>query len=156
MSTSLPFDEDRQQAFLDALRETCNVTVAAQAISVSTTTVTKHRQTDPLFAERYEEALREGVDLLEHEAHRRAFKGVDEPVFYKGDKCGVVRKYSDQLTMFLLKAHRPEKYRDNASLELTGKGGGPVEITEQERASRLGRLLSMARLRKQGEDSGLV
>ena len=156
MSTNLPFSEDRQQKFLDALRETCNITVAAQAIGVSTTTISKYRKEDPLFEERFKEAMEEGVDLLEHEAHRRAFQGVEEPVFYKGDECGTVRKYSDGLTMFLLKAHRPTKYRDNAALELTGKNGGPVEITEQERASRLGRLFAMARLRKQGEDSGLV
>lgn len=156
MSTNVPFNEERQLAFLDLLRETCNVTVAARAVGVSTTTVAKHRQADPLFNERYDEALQEGVDLLEHEAHRRAFKGVDEPVFHKGEECGKVRKYSDPLTMFLLKAHRPTKYRDNTALELTGKNGGPIEISEQERASRLSKLFAMARLRKEGEDSGLV
>ena len=33
-------------------------------------------------------------------------------MFYKGAVCGHVRRYSDTLLMFLLKAHRPEKYRE--------------------------------------------
>ena len=34
-------------------------------------------------------------------------------MFYKGQQCGTWRTYSDALAMFLLKAHRPEKYRDS-------------------------------------------
>lgn len=35
-------------------------------------------------------------------------------------RIAAVRKYSDVLAMFLLKSHAPEKYRDNAKLELGG------------------------------------
>lgn len=55
---------------------------------------------------------------LEDEAHRRAFEGVDKPVFYQGDECGTIREYSDTLAIFLLKAHNPEKYRENSKVEL--------------------------------------
>ena len=34
-------------------------------------------------------------------------------MFYKGRQCGAWRYYSDALAMFLLRAHRPEKYRDH-------------------------------------------
>lgn len=37
-----------------------------------------------------------------------------------------VRKYSDTLAIFLLKAHHPEKYRDNSRVEI----GGSLEITK--------------------------
>lgn len=156
MNPHFASNENLQACFLEALRDSCNVTVACQTVGISSSTAYGLRKTDPLFAERWDEALSEGVDLLEHEAHRRAFRGVSEPIYYKGEEVGSVRKYSDPLTMFLLKAHRPAKYRDNAALELTGKNGGPLEISEQERASRLGRLLALARLRKRGEDDGLV
>lgn len=46
----------------------------------------------------------------EQEAHRRAVDGIDEPVFYKGDECGHIRRYSDRLLEFLLKADNPQKY----------------------------------------------
>ena len=59
---------------------------------------------------------------------RRAFEGTDEPVYYKGEECGSVRKYSDTLAIFLLKAHAPEKYRENIHAELTGAGGGPIAL----------------------------
>ena len=35
-------------------------------------------------------------------------------------KVAAIRKYSDTLAIFLLKAHAPEKYRDNSKVELAG------------------------------------
>lgn len=45
-----------------------------------------------------------------------------EPVLDEdgNQKVAAVRKYSDTLAIFLLKAHNPEKYRDNSKLELSG------------------------------------
>ena len=117
------FTEKLKEIFLEKLRETCNVTLAAQAVGVASATAYKHRRDDIIFQERWDEALQEGVDLLEAEAHRRAFGGVDEPVFYKGDEVGSVRKYSDSLTMFLLKAHRPDKYRERSQVDQNVSGG---------------------------------
>lgn len=114
------FDEKLKALFLRELSEYPNITVAARAVGVSATTVYKHRKEDPLFAERMQEALDEAVDLLEDEAHRRAFKGVEKIVFYKGDECGAVREYSDALAMFLLKAHRPNKYRERSEVAMSG------------------------------------
>ena len=67
--------------------------------------------------------------MLEAEARRRAAIGVDEPVFYKGEVVGHIRKYSDTLLMFLLKAHWPEKFRENVSIDqrVSGRDGGPVK-----------------------------
>ncbi len=53
------------------------------------------------------------VEIWEDECRRRAFKGVDEPVYQKGMLVGHVRKFSDLLAIFMLKGARPEKYRDN-------------------------------------------
>ena len=49
-----------------------------------------------------------------------------EPVFYKGAKCGAVQKYSDLLLIFLLKARRPDMYRERWTGELSGPGGKPL------------------------------
>lgn len=47
---------------------------------------------------------------------------VMEPVLdERGEhKVAAVRKYSDTLAIFLLKAHAPEKYRENSKIELSG------------------------------------
>lgn len=141
------FSEALKAAFLDELRESANVTVAARAVGFTVGTIYKHKREDALFAERWEEALTEAVDMLEHEAHRRAFKGVDEPVYYKGDEVGYVTKYSDSLTMFLLKAHRPDKYRERSEVKNELSGG--VQLNDTARAARLTALLQLAARRKQ-------
>jgi len=85
-----------------------------------------------------------------------------EPVLdEKGEhKIAAVRKYSDTLAIFLLKAHDPAKYRDNTRMELTGANGGPVQIGDTERTARLAALVAAAQRRAQGEDddpaAGLV
>ena len=50
--------------------------------------------------------------LLEDECLRRARDGVKVPRFHNGKISGYVRRSSDALLIFLLKARRPEKYRD--------------------------------------------
>ena len=141
------FSEHLKAAFLDELRESANVTVAARAVGITLGTAYKHRREDALFAERWQEALDEAVDMLEHEAHRRAFHGVDEPVYYQGLEVGAVRKYSDSLTMFLLKAHRPDKYRERSEVKQELSGG--VQLNDTTRAARLTALLQLAQRRAQ-------
>lgn len=48
---------------------------------------------------------------------------VMEPVLdeHGEHKVAAVRKYSDTLAIFLLKAHNPEKYRENSKIELAGQ-----------------------------------
>jgi hypothetical protein len=59
-----------------------------------------------------------------------------------------IRRYSDQLLMFWLRAYKPERYRPAASLELSGPETGPIEIVERLNAAR-------ARMRKEKEsDAG--
>lgn len=110
--------------FLDALRNTCNVRAACNAASVGRSTVYERRESDDTFKGAWDEAEQDGVDLLKAEARRRALLGVDEPVYYQGKRVGFIRRYSDALLMFLLKAHEPEVYRER--YEVTGAGGGPV------------------------------
>lgn len=48
--------------------------------------------------------------------------------------------YSDSLMALMLRGAKPEKYREKSAVELTGAGGGPLEVTpvsETERARRI-------------------
>ena len=143
-------------AFLDALAETCNVTRACEAAGLSRAVAYVWRDADPEFAARWENARRIGAEALEDECMRRATEGVDEPVFFQGVECGTVRKYSDTLAIFLLKGAMPEKYREKASMELTGANGGPVQISDTERAAKIAAILASAKARKESDGSDLI
>ena len=56
------------------------------------------------FRKQWDDAIEDATDALELEARRRAFSGVEDPVYYKGQVVGGVRKYSDVLLIFLLES----------------------------------------------------
>jgi hypothetical protein len=115
----------RTKRFLEVLAESGIVTVAAQTAGVSRSGVYAHRQLDDAFAQAWEEAEQVAADRLEAEAWRRAVDGVSEPLVSAGklvcDADGqpmVIQRYSDNLLALLLRAHRPEKFRDRTAIEL--------------------------------------
>jgi hypothetical protein len=72
---------------------------------------------DALYRERFKLARRILIDDAEGEAYRRAVHGVDVPIVHRGEVTGAAKSRSDQLLMFVLKAMRPEIYRDGAEPE---------------------------------------
>jgi hypothetical protein len=115
--------------FLSVLASTANVTEASLRAGVDRSTPYARRQDDQEFAAAWKQAIAMGVDALELEARRRAMHGVERPVFHQGVVCGRIREFSDTLMIFLLKSHRPGKFRDNVRHEHMGKGGKPIEQT---------------------------
>ena len=115
--------KEKDEKFFATLAKLGTVGAACQAARYSRATVYRWRKEDEEFRRRWDEADEQYVELMEHEADRRAVKGTSRPVFYKGEKVGQVREYSDTLLMFRLKAKRPGVYRENSSVELTGKDG---------------------------------
>lgn len=107
-------DKDKE-LFLAALRDECNVSRAARETGITPKHAYDLREQDADFAERWAAALKEGVEGLVHKAQKRAFDGVDEPVFYKGVECGAVKKYDTALTMFLLKAY-DDRFRERTEV----------------------------------------
>lgn len=107
---------DWRPAFLAALGQGGNVTAAAQAAGIDRTTAYLMRNHDPEFARGWVDNMDRAADLLEAEARRRAVIGVEEPIVYKGQVTGAVRRYSDTLLIFLLKGARPEKFRDRVEI----------------------------------------
>lgn len=56
----------------------------------------------------------------------------------------------------LLAKWQPKKYGDRQAMELTGADGGPVQITDTERAAKIAAILAAAKSRKDGGVDDLV
>lgn len=154
----LKLTPEKLSAFCAALAETCNVGKACAAVGIARQTAYAWREDDSDFAAAWDKALKVGVSGLEDEAHRRGFDGTEEPVFHQGYQCGTLRKYSDTLAIFLLKAHNPDKYRENSKVELTGsldlRRKTDAEIDEE--LAQLAALDAAGALDRPGECDDLV
>ena len=119
----------KKAQFLALLTEDPNVSRAAEEIGVSRFHMYRLREQNPAFAALWEAAVEHAVETLESEVRRRAL-GWDEIVYDKdGNDVGSTHRYSDNLAMFLLKAHRPDRYRERSTTEHTGPNGEPLTIT---------------------------
>lgn len=112
--------ENWQQRFLDGLRECANVRMACELAGIERTTAYKARKRDADFAAAWEQVIQDAIDSLEQEAWRRARQGVTrvEPIMYQGVQVAekIITEYSDNLITFLLKANRPDKYREQVKV----------------------------------------
>lgn len=107
-----------EKAFLAQLRLTGVVTTACNVAKIGRVTVYEHRQNDPEFARAWDEAREMAADRLEQEAIRRAVDGTNKPVFFQGEIVGFEKEYSDTLLVLLLKAHKPDKYRERSDVRI--------------------------------------
>jgi len=104
------FTDIGAKRFLDELGECGSVCEAARRARMPRASLYRRRADDPEFAKAWDQALEMAYDLLHDEAMRRAIEGVEKPVFYRGEQVAVVRRKSDRLLMFLMRAHRPARY----------------------------------------------
>jgi hypothetical protein len=102
--------------FLRALQKSPSVTMAARAAGIARQTAYSYRDRDPDFAAKWDDALNQSLDVLEHEVYQRALKD------------------DAQLAMFLLKAHRPSIYSDKMRHEV-GLLGGIVLLPAKEKGA---------------------
>lgn len=109
--------EERKKAFLEAFAEHLFVETTCRKIKVAKSTIYKYRKEDAAFAEEWDEIDDAITAEIEKEAHRRAVEGVEKPIYQGGKKVGSVKQYSDRLLEMLLKARRPEKYRERLSID---------------------------------------
>jgi hypothetical protein len=120
---------EKRKAFLEELAiQEGDVSAAALAVGVGRRSMYDWREHDEDFAAEWDDVIGASTEKLEREAYRRAYEGVEEPVYYQGKVVGYVMKKSDTLLMFTLKARKPDKYRENSKLELGGVDGGPIKI----------------------------
>ena len=111
-----PFDNIRhakKRAFLAAYAECGTITGAVESACCDRTSHYHWLKTDPDYVEAFHLAHEMAIDAHEDEASRRAL-GWDETRYTDDGRSYVIRKYSDTMLIFRLKALRPEKYRETA------------------------------------------
>jgi heterodisulfide reductase subunit A-like polyferredoxin len=104
-------------------------------------------------------------EMVEREVITKAGKSIEKELVrtprYAMDANGqprvaTVRKYSDTLAIFLLKAHDPDKYRENSKVQLTGANDGPIEFDQTVRSARLAAIVAKLTQRKGEPGSDLA
>lgn len=113
----------RKRQFLRTLAETGIVSRAAAAAGWTSSMAYSLRTSNRDFAVMWDNAMEFSVDSLEEEARRRGQMGVRKPVYQQGRLVGYQQEYSDPLLILLLKAHRPDKFKDQQKVEHDHKGG---------------------------------
>ncbi len=103
--------EDSAAAFLAAYRECDNIRTAAKAAGINRETVRRWIASDPVFAAAFEDARQDAIDAMEQIGRDRALAT------------------SDTLMIFLLKAGRPDKYRERSDQNVNLSGS--VEVLKR-------------------------
>lgn len=155
-----PFEYPRpwMRAFVAVLARTGDISSACRSAEINRTYAYEARKTHPVFAEGWREAFQVSVDLLEQIAIRRATIGEDETTTTttrSTDAEGNVTetivtrtlhgKRNDTLLMFLLRARRPDTYRETVDHRHGGDPDSPVRV-EVYRQPDADRVLELARL----------
>jgi hypothetical protein len=145
----------KKAAMLRVYMDTASVTRACKIVGINRERHYTWLKEDPDYKAAFAVAVDRAADALEDEAVRRAKRGTEKPVIYKGqmqytvvrDENGdpvinpntgepnikplIIHEYSDVLLMFLLKGMRPDKFRETWKGEISGPKGGPIEITDE-------------------------
>jgi hypothetical protein len=132
---------ERARAFCERLAETGNVRQVCRELSFAISFVYEWRADVPEFREMWEAAIIAATSLLEEAALLRGVHGMVKPVFSAGQLVGYVREYSDPMLAMLLRAHAPERYRDNVKVE-HGGGLNLGNMTDAEIAERITAILT--------------
>jgi hypothetical protein len=88
-----------------------SIGAACKCAGIGRSTYYDWRAGDPDFARRADDAIEDGTDAIEDNALAQAKKG------------------AQTLMVLILKSRRPEKYRDRFEAQVSGPGGGPIQIT---------------------------
>lgn len=111
---------NRDNVFFAALEEGSTVGEAAKLAGYSRSSVYEYAEEDKEFKSQFDDARADLIEKLEKEADRRAIEGVVDYKSLKtnsGHKVVQVKRYSDSLLMFRLKALKPETYRESYTLD---------------------------------------
>ena len=121
LTLSLQMKSKEKTLFLHALSDHGIVSKAAETAKISRSVVYRERTTDHEFKEAWDHAKEIATDRLANIAHQRAIDGIEEIRYFKGEPIGTVRRYSDQLLMFLLRAYRPSVFGANQQKNFESK-----------------------------------
>jgi hypothetical protein len=143
MKKTLP--NAKKRAFLTAYAKRGTVLGAATATKIARRSHYEWLREDAEYAAAFETANEEFIEALEASVIESATNGIEEPVIYQGQLCFeplrdakgeikrdaagkpkysktplTIRKRSDVAAFFMLKAKRPNVYREHSSVEVTG------------------------------------
>jgi len=96
----------KEQRFVEALTETCNVTHACAAAGVSTTSAYKRRKANAAFRNAWREAIGLAYQKLELVLIERALNGTEKIVTKGEGREERMREYPNHIALQLLKMHR--------------------------------------------------
>jgi hypothetical protein len=105
-ATARSWTKAKEQMFLSVLAETCNVTRACDAAGVSVTHVYRLKKEKAAFRSAWLAAVSIAYQQLELVLLERAFNGTEKTVAVRSGETRIMREYSNQLGMALLKMHR--------------------------------------------------
>lgn len=94
------------EAFMCALAETCNVTLAAEAAGMSLTSAYAKRKKDAAFRAGWAEAIAGAYQRLELALLDRALNGTEKVVTRRDGSEERMREYSNTVALTLLRMHR--------------------------------------------------
>jgi len=140
-----------QILFLAAYARCGTVASACDASGIGRSTYKAWKKKDEAFQDALEDVTLDFADEIEAEAIRRAREGVRTIKFttsgvpikdprkldpetgevkpeWKNDPWYYEEEFSDRLLELLLKAKRPQEFRDRKSIEVSGPGGVPLEV----------------------------
>lgn len=157
------FEREWMNRFLEALSLMPNVAAAYRSARISKPMVYLERKNNEAFREAWDDALEQGVALLERIAHERATIGekkrvvrtltktVDGKVVETTEAVEETLVVSNAMLIFLLKAHKPKTYRERVEHRHTGADGeGPVQVEVYRKPTR-DRMLELVDLARELE-----
>lgn len=115
---------EQAERFFEGLRLAYSIQASLERSGIGRATAYRLRASDKKFAEAWEAAYDAGTDRLEDAAILRAYSGHERPIFQKGVQVGAERVYSDRLMEVMLRARRPNKYRERVDVTHQGKKDG--------------------------------
>jgi hypothetical protein len=129
----------KKEAFLREYAQRGIIQAAADAVGMHRNMHGHWMEQDPAYKEQFDAAGEAAADALEAEIHRRGVEGTETPWHYvpavyseggtllKNEQILTKKQYSETLLIFRMKALRPDKYRDNASMGI-GPDGATVNL----------------------------
>ena len=143
-ASSREWTRTKEEKFLTALAETCNVTRAAEAAGISLTAAYQRRKKVAAFRAGWAEAIASAYQRLELVMLDRALNGTEKIVVRKDGSEERMREYPNQIAMTLLKMHR-----DSAIETIEQPAEDEIEEVRQRLFDKLQRLRK--RVDAQGE-----
>lgn len=96
----------KEEAYVNALAETCNLTIAAAKAGVSVSSARERRKTNARFRAGCAEAVAFGYHRLELATLERALNGTEKIIIRKDGSEERIREYPLAVALTLLRMHR--------------------------------------------------